>query len=196
MKLALMLSASLVVSVTSMARAQSAAAPTVPPGLAAVRAALEKYRDPIVAVRDGYYSSVGCVDFPHGGGMGEMSYVAGGMGVHFINMGLVGPQLDSLKPQVLIYEPRNGRLVLAAAEWFMPTQVSQQRPRMFGRDFDGPMEGHVPVMPPELHHYDLHVWLWKTNPAGTFSPTNPAVRCPNGQPYTFHDDAPKMTMEH
>jgi len=32
----------------------------------AVRAALDKYKDPIAAVRDGYLSSVGCVDFPAG----------------------------------------------------------------------------------------------------------------------------------
>jgi hypothetical protein len=27
------------------------------------------------------------------------------------------------------------------------------------------MEGHEPLMPRELHHYDLHVWLFKENPA-------------------------------
>lgn len=39
------------------------------------------------------------------------------------------------------------------------------------------MEGHYPLMPAELHHYDLHVWLFKTNPAGLFSVTNPTVKC-------------------
>jgi hypothetical protein len=36
-------------------------------------------------------------------------------------------------------------------------------------EFSGPMEGHEPLMPPGLHHYDLHVWLWKDNPEGIFS---------------------------
>jgi hypothetical protein len=54
------------------------------------------------------------------------------------------------------------------------------------------MEGHEPIMPPELHHWDLHVWLWKNNPAGMFTPTNPSVHCPNGAPYTHHGSPPKM----
>lgn len=62
---------------------------------------------------------------------------------------------------------------------------------MFGREFDGPMEGHHPVMPTELHHWDLHVWLWTPNPAGMFSPTNPSVRCPN-RAYTVREQAPRM----
>jgi hypothetical protein len=53
------------------------------------------------------------------------------------------------------------------------------------------MEGHEPLQPRGLHHYDLHVWLWKNNPAGMFSPTNPAVKCPKGS-YSFKEHAPKM----
>ena len=62
---------------------------------------------------------------------------------------------------------------------------------MFGQRFDGPMEGHHPLMPHALHHYDLHAWLWKTNPAGLFAPTNPNVKCPPGA-YTFNETAPKL----
>jgi hypothetical protein len=55
------------------------------------------------------------------------------------------------------------------------------------------MEGHMPVMPADLHHWDLHVWLWKNNPNGMFSPTNSAVKCPTtGYAYTFADAPPKM----
>jgi hypothetical protein len=58
------------------------------------------------------------------------------------------------------------------------------------------MEGHAPILPAELHHWDLHVWLWKDNPNGLFHPTNSAVKCAPG-PYTFVEDAPKMVhMEH
>src|SRR5215213_7050807 len=60
----------------------------------AVRAALDKYKDPIAAVRDGYLSTLGCVDYPTAAmDHGAMEYKAGAMGVHFINMGLVGPKL-------------------------------------------------------------------------------------------------------
>jgi hypothetical protein len=27
-------------------------------------------------------------------------------------------------------------------------------------------------------HYDLHVWLYKRNPAGLFAAYNPRVQCP------------------
>lgn len=171
------------------------AAPSRGADLDAIRAALDKYKDPIAAIRDGYFSTMACLDFPGGAAEGTMAYPAGGMGVHFLNMSLVGPQLDSLHPQVLIYEPRGGRLELAAAEWFMPAQLSQTAPQILGRSLEGPMEGHYPVMPVELHHWDLHVWLWKNNPAGTFSPTNPDVHCPDG-PYTVHDHPPHMLMNH
>lgn len=168
-----------------------------PAAIAAVRAALDKYKDPVTAIRDGYLSTVGCIDFP--GGTTEhaehgmtMDYKPGAMGVHFINMALVGPKLDSTKPQVLLYEPVGGKLVLAGAEWFMPAQLSKTPPTVLGHQLMGPMEGHAPIMPAELHHWDLHVWLYKTNPNGMFEPTNPAVKCPKGDAYTFADAPPKM----
>ena len=165
--------------------------------IAAVRAALDKYKDPVVAIRDGYLSTVGCIDFP--GGTSEhaehgmtMNYKPGAMGVHFINMGLVGPKLDPTKPQVLLYEPVGDKLVLAGAEWFMPSQLSKTPPTVLGHQLMGPMEGHAPIMPAELHHWDLHVWLYKNNPNGMFEPTNPAVKCPKSYSYTFADAPPKM----
>ncbi|MEZ4587990.1 MAG: hypothetical protein R2909_16555, partial [Gemmatimonadales bacterium] len=157
--------------------------------LEATKAALDKYRDPVVAVRDGYFSTLGCIDFPKGGsGEGLMEYKPGGMGLHFLNPALVGQNLDPLKPQVLLYEPVGDRLELVAAEWFVPTAVSKEAPTIFGRAFDGPMEGHAPILPTGLHHWDLHVWLWKANPNGMMHPTNPNIRCPDG-PYTFHEEA-------
>ena len=176
------------------AHAQGAA---LPPELQNVRKLLDKYNDPIVAVHDGFYSTVGCIDYPQGGGEGAMRYAKGAMGVHFINMGNVGPALDPAKPQVLIYEPTaDNKLRLVAAEWFMPTEIAGGKaPTIFGQALGGPMEGHKPLMPDGLHHYDLHVWLWKTNPEGVFSPTNPAVKCPAGG-YSFAEAAPKMVHPH
>jgi hypothetical protein len=175
------------------ARAQGKA---MTPELESVRKLLDKYNDPIAAVRDGFYSSLGCISYPNGAVDGAMKYPKGAMGVHFINMGNVGPKLDPAKPQVLIYEPVGDKLKLVAAEWFMPTQLAAgTAPAIFGQTLGGPMEGHQPVMPAELHHYDLHVWLWKTNPEGVFSPTNPAVKCPTTG-FSFAEAAPKMAHDH
>jgi hypothetical protein len=166
------------------------------PELQSVRNLLDKYADPIVAVHDGFYSSVGCISYPNGGGEGAMRYPVGAMGVHFINMGNVGPTLDPAKPQVLIYEPVGDKLRLVAAEWFMPADLAGGKaPTIFGQQLGGPMEGHKPIMPDGLHHYDLHVWLWKTNPEGVFTPTNPAVKCPTTG-YSFAEAAPKMAHPH
>lgn len=164
----------------------------LPPGLASARALLDKYRDPIVAVHDGYLSTLACLEFPTAWSEGEMHYSAGGMGVHFLNSGNIGPTLDPAKPQVLIYVPEGDRLRLVAAEWFMPAvAVGAEPPTIFGKALAGPMEGHRPIMPAGLHHYDLHVWLWQPNPAGVFSPTNPTVHCPKGA-YSFAGGPPKM----
>jgi hypothetical protein len=170
----------------------SAPAATEAAVLADVRAALEKYQDPVVAVHDGYFSTLGCVEYPAGGGPGEVPYPAGGMGVHFFNVALIGPKLDPMRPQVLVYEPVGDKLKLAAAEWFVPLETGiTERPSLFGHPFDGPMEGHHPLMPLMMHHYDLHVWLWKKNPAGTFSPTNPDLKCPKTG-YSLQEKAPKI----
>jgi hypothetical protein len=178
------------------AQSSQAQGTALPPELQNVRKLLDKYNDPIVAVHDGFLSTLACVEYPKGGAEGAMKYSPGGMGVHFINMQNVGPTLDPAKPQVLIYEPVGDKLRLVAAEWFMPTQVAGGKaPSIFGKELQGPMEGHKPLMPAEVHHYDLHVWLWKTNPDGVYSPTNPAVKCQKGA-YSFAEDAPKMVHPH
>ena len=167
------------------------------PGLAATRAALDKYRDPMVAVRDGYFSTLACMEFSgaggggHRGGHEHLAYAPGAMGVHFLNPANIGPTLDSLKPQVLMYEPVGDELRLVGAEWFVPVAVAKTPPTIFGQTLQGPMEGHQPIMPAGLRHWDLHVWLWKDNPAGVFTPTNARVKCPaRGYSYVLHDDAP------
>ena len=160
--------------------------------LTAAKHALDKYRDPVAAVHDGYLSTVGCMDYPKGGTEGAMAYKPGAMGVHFLNLSYVGQPLAADKPQVLIYEPRGDGLELVGAEWFVPVQAAGgTRPSIFGRELDGPMAGHRPIMPDGLAHYDLHVWLWRENPNGMFHSTNGAVKCPAGARFTFSEDAPK-----
>jgi hypothetical protein len=165
------------------------------PELQKIREALSKYQDPIAAVHDGYLSTIGCVEYSKAGGPGQVPYPRGGMGIHFINVALMG-QLDPLKPQILVYQPVGDRLQLVAVEYFVPLSPElKEPPRLFGQPFDGPMEGHHPLMPHELKHYDLHVWLWKKNPAGLFAPTNPDVKCPKSR-YTLQETAPRVVPHH
>ena len=60
-----------------------------------VRKALEKYQDVVLAIRDGYFSAVMCVQDETGAGMG----------IHFLNRALLGPVPDPMRPQILLYEP-------------------------------------------------------------------------------------------
>ena len=163
------------------------------PELEQLRLSLQKYQDPVVAIRDGYFSTLGCVEYPKPGGQGQVAYPAGAMGIHFLNPSLISPAPDPKRPTLLLYEPdAHGKLTLVGAEWFVPLATGiKERPQLFGREFDGPMEGHEPLLPQNLHHYDLHVWLWKQNPAGLFSPTNPLVKC-SGYSYTIVEEAPHI----
>ncbi len=149
--------------------------PALPPELEALRAKLEPYQDPYTAVRDGYLSTLGCVEFPDGG-----------MGVHFVNMGLIGPVPDPMAPSILLYQPEGGKLRLVAVEWLVPLATGiTERPRLFGQDFRGPMPGHEPLLPKELEHYDFHAWLFEENPAGLFHNTNSKVTCAGKWPYAL-----------
>ncbi|GAC1410979.1 MAG: hypothetical protein NVSMB53_05980 [Gemmatimonadaceae bacterium] len=186
--LLLALATSIVLSpAASYAQGKSAVSPApLSPDLEAARVALAKYADPFVAVRDGYFSTLACMDFPNGATDGAIEYPPGAMGVHLLNPANIGPKLDPTKPQVLIYEPVGDKLVLAGAEWFVPVAASGGVvPTIFGQTLAGPMDGHEPIMPVGLRHYDLHVWLWKANPRGMFTSTNSALKCTSGAPYTI-----------
>lgn len=137
--------------------------------LTAVRRATEHFRDVREARRAGYEPPPNCV-----------AEAAGGMGLHYTQPKLAADRKLSIrKPEVLLYEKRNGRLHLTGVEYFradadQQLDTNDDLPRLFGRDFDGPMEGHEPGMPV---HYDLHAWVWKKNPSGTFAQFNPRVHC-------------------
>ena len=182
----LLVAALLLVAAPRVSHAQAAdAKAALSPDLQAAKAALSKYSDPFAAIRDGYFSTVACMDFPNGAKDGTVEYPPGAMGVHFLNAANIGPNLDPTKPQVLIYAPVGNKLVLAGAEWFVPVQAAPNGPpTIFGQTLAGPMDGHEPIMPTTLKHYDLHVWLWKDNPRGMFTSTNSEVKCTAGAPYT------------
>ena len=177
------------------ARPLTAQAKPEDPDLSAVRAALKKYEDPYAAIRDGYFSTLGCVEIGHAGAPGHVPYKPGGMGVHFLNVSTIGPVPDPAKPQVLLYEPDGNKLRLTGAEWFIPLATGvKARPILWNRPFDGPMTGHPPLLPMEMTHYDLHVWLYKPNPLGIFAPTNPDVKC-TGHPYRLVEESPMLVPE-
>lgn len=105
----------------------------------------------------------------------------GGMGIHFENPTLMKtPGLDVRRPEVLVYEKAAaGALRLVALEYFksdadQDVHTQGDRPTLFGRAFDGPLPGRHRGIGA---HYELHVWLWKHNPSGLFSPWNPNLRC-------------------
>jgi hypothetical protein len=151
-----------------------AAASLAPGGVAhdlgEVRKATKRFRDVRVALAAGYEPAKHCVAGPEGG-----------MGIHYANEKLIrDPRIDKRRPEVLVYEPHGERRRLVAVEWFRADadgrlDTDEDRPHLFGRGFDGPMEGHEPGMPV---HYDLHAWIFKHNPEGPFAPYNPRVSCP------------------
>lgn len=139
--------------------------------LAKVRHATAKYHKVSRAVADGYLPTEACV---------EVSGI-GGMGFHYVNPTLIGdPEINPLKPEVLLYAPKNnGKVKLVAVEYLsidadQDLSTDGDRPNLFGVPFNGPMLGHEPGMP---IHYDLHAWIFKGNPAGVFADFNPKVSC-------------------
>ena len=148
--------------------------PALSPELEALRASVEKYKDPILAVHDGYHSTVACITGANGS-----------MGVHLVNEGLIGQELDPMRPAVLVYEPVGDKLELVGVEWISPASPESEKPQLFGQDFHGPMDGHEPLMPKEVRHYDLHAWIFKANPAGVFENWNADVTCDAEPAYTI-----------
>ncbi len=137
--------------------------------LAALKKSLAPFKDVRVAEAAGFIAVSGC----------EVSD-EGGMGVHYLHPARAAEAPDATKPSILLYEPTDdGTMRLLGAEWFQAdadqdVHTDPDRPTLFGQPFDGPMPGHNPMMPV---HYDLHVWLFDSNPAGVFAPWNPSVDC-------------------
>lgn len=141
---------------------------------ALIRKHTQQFRDVQTAIDAGYIPTDVCVADP----------AVGGMGYHYVHPVYVGDDvIDITKPEVLVYhDGPNGELRLGAVEWLrfdadQDLNTDDDRPFLFGRyPFDGPMEGHEPGMP---RHFDLHVWLYRHNPAGELIGFNPSVSCPD-----------------
>jgi hypothetical protein len=138
-----------------------------------VRESTERFKDVAEAEREGYALSFGCVSGPD----------QGAMGLHFINMDLVGKgTIDPAKPQIILYEPtEDGRLKLTGADFLVDAQQW---------DSDKAHKPGPPELMGQLFHYfespnrfglkafyTLHVWAWKENPNGAFVNWHPAVSC-------------------
>lgn len=130
--------------------------------LAQVRRATAKYQRIAVAQADGYVLIPHCVSDPD----------LGGMGYHAVNEDLIGPEFDPLKPQALLYElTAGGKYNLVGVEYIV-IDIGQPQPYFGSQAFD---IGGTPIPAP---HYSLHVWIWKANPNGMYTPYNPNVSCP------------------
>jgi hypothetical protein len=131
------------------------------PLVEAVKQATEKYQDVAAAAADGY-TAMPCVSGPAGGAMG----------IHYVNVGYIEDAVvDVARPEALMYEPlADGTLELLGVEYIV---------------FSGPtvLDGHLFhfVDAPNRYgldpFYELHVWAWRANPAGTYADFNPAVSC-------------------
>lgn len=149
---------------------------------AMIRQATVKYQDFAVAEADGYVLNPECVP---------------NMGFHAVNMGLVlDIEPDPLKPEVLVYEAMpNGELKLVAVEYLIPAHnlydefdnpllpfpafwdyVYDDPPMIGNKEFDDHRD-FVTMGGPPFPHYQLHIWLWKSNPDGIYKAHNPNVSC-------------------
>lgn len=168
------------------------------PTLDEVRAATARFKDVNVALREGYVRDPmdHCVTATEMG----LPASAGAMGVHYLRPDLLGllpgpptaradgtgTHTDFRNPAVLIYEPQaDGGLELVAIEnlvfqksWHAAGHVAP--PSYLGVAYDTMADDPQTALD-EAHmfepHYDRHVWLYRANPAGVFTPFNPAVSC-------------------
>lgn len=144
--------------------------PQVNRDLAAARRATAKYHNSAAAEAAGYINTHECVALPDGSAMG----------IHFVKPPLFEDAAVVLEePEILLYVPSAKGLKLVGIEYWkadadQDLSTDADRPVLFDRGFDGPMEGHNPQMP---RHYDLHVWVWHGNPHGIFSQFNPTLAC-------------------
>lgn len=148
--------------------ATSTASQTQEDSLAVIRQATAKYHDVSVAIADGYVAASPCEATP-----------SGTMGIHYVKHSLLGRPIDIRQPAILLYLPTADGPRLVGVEYWKADadqnlSTSGDRPSLLDQPFNGPMPGHHSQMP---IHYDLHVWVWKHNPAGMFTTWNPAISC-------------------
>lgn len=133
--------------------------------LAAVRAATARFHRFDVA-RDADYTFL----FMNMCMVDESAARLGGMGLHYVNTGLLDGKVDIATPEAILYEPEsNGERRLVAVEYVIPKDAwtSQDPPMLLGQKFTLNSFGL----------WALHVWVWKHNPSGMYADWNPQVTC-------------------
>lgn len=174
------------------------------PTLNEVRAIAEKYRDVNVAKAEGYTTDNKCVTAEMLGHPPEM----GAMGLHYVRRDMLGlppkasppgsgrvrgtgTHTDFRQPAMLVYEPQtDGSLELVAVENLVFAEAwnagsRKEGPRFHGRTY--PLLKDDPATKlDESHgwepHYEQHLWVFRDNPNGAYSPFNPAVTCAHHKP--------------
>lgn len=125
---------------------------------------------------DGYVPDPFCTSGANGGAMG----------IHFVNAGLLFDNtLDSLNPEVLIYEPLpGGRIRLVGVEYIYFNVESLDPFSVLPPDPPKEVKGHHLNYAGSPNRYgipwdylQIHVWAFKNNPNGTFANWNPNVSC-------------------
>lgn len=164
--------------------------PAVLASLAQVRNATAQYHDVDAAIAAGY--TVWSPD-PFAANATCPTNPAGSMGYHLVNVPLRGGAanpaagdavIEALQPEMLLYEKRpDGKLHLVGVEYIVFTEAWERDhgagaapPEVFGQPLLASAHTFVPNGP-VIPHYELHVWLWTTNPLGMFAPWNPTVSC-------------------
>ena len=171
------------------------------PSLEAVRSATERFRDVNVALAEGYIRDP--MNMCETAEMVGRPAEYGVMGVHYFRPDLLGitappnPRVDGtgthtdfLQPAVLLYEPQaDGTLELIGVENLVFIQAWEAAGHSDPPSFQGQVFNRMVDDPgtdlDEAHmfapHYDLHVWLYRENPRGTFEQFNPNVSCEHHQ---------------
>jgi hypothetical protein len=150
-----------------------AAADDIPtPLIAKVRAATARYVDINVALSEGFVAATPCVSEPSNGAMG----------VHLVLPARIGAgTLDAEQPEALIYEPMaDGKMRFVGLEYIVLESVwSANHPGGGAPALAGNLLNYVGA--PNRYglpaFYEMHIWAWQSNPAGSYSDWNTRVTC-------------------
>ena len=147
-----------------------ASPPAQDPLVTAMKNATNAYQNIDNALAAGFVEVSPCVSSPDGG-----------MGFHYANESLVDADVDANIPEVLLYEPTaSGGMVLVGVEFLVLADawdsVSTALPELAGEPFADHRDPAARHGLP-FGHYDLHAWVWRTNPDGQWEPFNPDVSC-------------------
>lgn len=168
------------------------------PTLDEVRSIAEKYRDVNVAIAEGYTTDNKCVTAEMLGHLAAF----GTMGLHYVRRDMLGlppkpsragdtrvrgtgTHTDFRDPAMLVYEPQaDGSLQLVAVEnlvFASAWHAKSDAPPAFHGNTYSLLKDDPRTKVDEAHgwepHYEQHLWVFRENPNGTYSPFNPKVTC-------------------